>query len=793
VLSQRADLARHVERQMRAQERQIVVARFVVVALTALPLLVLGDIVPRAVALAVILAVVAAYNVVIAMLVSRFPAQEVGVVATALDMIAVSLAVYVSPTLVDVYLFYAFVILGVAMRFGLWASVWSSVVIVFLYASVLVLASGSIPAALEVVPLRAVYLLGIGVAGGLLARVVVERAQENARLQQQLEREAAERDRAREKELLSQLSSDLGTSFDQDATTEAVSRAASLLLGNLTALLLVDEAEGVLQVSRVVGADDALADRMRSHLAERPIRVGKGIIGSVAATATSVLSDPNPAAEAGDPDGVTALGIGSLLAVPILSRGAVHGVLVNAAVSGELGLQQLRVAEAIAERAGRAIENASLWRALQHQVNRMEALQQVVAEITSNLAATEITEHLSRSLAQIFGADRSAIFLREESGRIVCAAAHNLSAAFTAAVASDVLGAPGGLGATLREPLLVLDVRSDARAVALREHARAEGFASMLILPLVYGMEAIGAITLYHDRQRNWDVAELSLARTFADQAAIALSNATLFTREKRAQRIKDDFLSIVSHELRTPLTSIQGYSQLLEARLAVAAANGKEMAHLRVIRSQVQRMRRLVDDILDVSRIDRRGAVSIEPQRLDLAEELRELVGRLARDQPDRRVFLDIPESMPVEADRDRIAQVLTNLTDNAMKYSPDGGPVSISAVLDADEVLVRVTDEGIGIPAEHIDHVFERFYQAGGERDRRRFGGLGLGLYISQAIIDAHGGRIWAEPNTAAGRGAVFAFRLPLRATVHAVAPPAGEGEPPPFVAQRRWARKT
>jgi signal transduction histidine kinase len=125
---------------------------------------------------------------------------------------------------------------------------------------------------------------------------------------------------------------------------------------------------------------------------------------------------------------------------------------------------------------------------------------------------------------------------------------------------------------------------------------------------------------------------------------------------EDRARRLRDDFLSIVSHELRTPLTSIQGYSQLLESRLRAAPErNAKELAHLAVIRSQVARMRRLVDDLLDVSRIDRRGGVSIEPEPIDLAEELREVAARTRREHPEREVVLEIPETLPVEADRDR------------------------------------------------------------------------------------------------------------------------------------------
>ena len=184
-------------------------------------------------------------------------------------------------------------------------------------------------------------------------------------------------------------------------------------------------------------------------------------------------------------------------------------------------------------------------------------------------------------------------------------------------------------------------------------------------------------------------------------------------------------------------------------------------MAHLRVIRSQVGRMRRLVDDLLDVSRIDRRGGVSIEPIDFDLADEVREAVGRVGREHPDRTVAVSAPDSLPIHADRDRLGQVLSNLLENAVKYSPDGGPIDV--------IAERRGRRGRGPrrrhrrrdPAEHRENVFERFYQADGDAGRRRFGGLGLGLYISRAIIDAHGGRIWAAANVEAGSR--LGLRLP------------------------------
>ncbi|MCA1587769.1 MAG: HAMP domain-containing histidine kinase [Chloroflexi bacterium] len=171
-----------------------------------------------------------------------------------------------------------------------------------------------------------------------------------------------------------------------------------------------------------------------------------------------------------------------------------------------------------------------------------------------------------------------------------------------------------------------------------------------------------------HVRAQECQLRMRRMAEALADRAGPALQNAQLWSdlqdrvaREQQAQRVKDDFLSVVSHELRTPLTSIQGYSELLEARLRPDRASSKEMAQVRVILSQVTRMRRLVDDLLDVSRIDRRRGVTIEPVDFDLGDLLRDAVSRTARAEPERAITLEAREAMPVHLDHERIDQVLS------------------------------------------------------------------------------------------------------------------------------------
>ena len=620
----------HLERQMRVQERQLAIVR-AAIAGAALVAIVLFRGQLAAFPLLAVLAVTAIlYSGGILLLVGRFPAREIGIVASALDMALVTVAIYAEPLALDAFLFYLPVILGVALRYGLAASIWSAVVIGFMYGSVILLATQPDAAPRELLVIRLTYVLGLGLAAGLFARVASGRAFENARLQQRLAEEERERLRRREAEMLTQLSREFGTSLERGETARAIVRAAAPLLGDLTWLLLVERLDPVdpaslrLQLVDADGRDEATVAALREHLSERLLRLGEGVAGAAAGTATPILAAQPMHADAGDPDAIQALGLTSLLAAPIVWRGTVRGVLASASIAGpRLGDGELRLAAAIAERAAPALDNAALWADLQEQVRR-----------------------------------------------------------------------------------------------------------------------------------------------------------------EQRAQRIKDDFLSIVSHELRTPLTSIQGYAQLLEARMRDSAGE-KELSQMRVIRSQVTRMRRLVDDLLDVSRIDKRGGVSIEPEAMDLAEEIREAVARTVREHPQRSVTAMVPDELPIRADHDRIGQVLTNLLDNAVKYSPDGGPVEIRASGANDRVEVSVLDAGIGISTEQAESIFERFFQADADAGRR-FGGLGLGLYITRAIVDAHGGEIRAAPNAEAGRGTVITFSLPRVARV-AASHDLTESVPP-FVARRR-----
>ncbi|MGF1480748.1 MAG: PAS domain S-box protein [Cyanophyceae cyanobacterium] len=227
----------------------------------------------------------------------------------------------------------------------------------------------------------------------------------------------------------------------------------------------------------------------------------------------------------------------------------------------------------------------------------------------------------------------------------------------------------------------------------------------------------------------------------------------------KAMQQMKSEFISVVSHELRTPLTSIHGSLKLLSTgRLGSLTAPGQEM--LAIALKNTERLTRLVSDILDLERIES-GKVNLSPLVCDAADLLRQAVEAMVGLARAEDITLTIaPVSAPVWADPDGVVQILTNLISNAIKFSPSGSTVWLTATEQEQEVLFQVKDQGRGIPADKLDSIFERFQQVDAS-DSRSKGGTGLGLAICQEIVRRHGGRIWAE--SILGEGSTFSFTLP------------------------------
>jgi PAS domain S-box-containing protein len=426
----------------------------------------------------------------------------------------------------------------------------------------------------------------------------------------------------------------------------------------------------------------------------------------------------------------------SAICVPLWARGWIVGAL--SLLVGESGrvytLEDVALAEDLGRRAGLAVDNARLFNKTQRALHQVE-------EIADQLLMQ------ATQLDAVIEAIPGVVFVCDAHGRIT-----RLNPSASAMFGLEVDQAPWAVGA---DEIPASFFSPDGQPLAPEEY------------PLAQALRGVMS-TDFRCMMKRFDTGEeIQLLMSFAPirdglgqiTGAVAAGNdvSTIYRLEQQ----KDEFLSIASHELKTPLTSLKILAQLTRRRLARVGA--REAEQLAGMERSIERMERLVNDLLDVSRIEG-GKLALRLEEVDL----RELCRQAAEEQTaatDRAIALELP-AKPLRAvvDPERIGQVLTNLLSNALKYSPHGCQVSLSlGVTPEREALFTIHDEGAGIPPELQHHLFQRFYRVPGVQVQSGSGvGLGLGLYISREIVERHHGRIWVESDV--GSGASFRFTIPL-----------------------------
>ncbi len=310
--------------------------------------------------------------------------------------------------------------------------------------------------------------------------------------------------------------------------------------------------------------------------------------------------------------------------------------------------------------------------------------------------------------------------------------------------------------------------RKDGRVIGITEVSRNVD----QLLSTVRGMQLIasglivlGAVVLFFSLRKIYSDSTNQIRR---QEAAERSARAQVAAMEELSH-LKDAFVSQVSHELRTPLQPIVGFAELLAER----ADSAEEKRYGEIILRQAQVLQRLVDDLLDLARFET-GRYRLERQPVDLRGLLDQRIRELGLLSAIHRVRLEVAGDLPpVMADPARVEQVVNNLVGNAIRYSPGGGEVRVRLDRDGGEARVSVADSGVGIPADRLDRIFEKFYRVDNELTRQ-VRGTGLGLSICRELVEAHGGRIWVESTP--GRGSTFFFTLPFaRETApEATAPP-------------------
>jgi PAS domain S-box-containing protein len=287
------------------------------------------------------------------------------------------------------------------------------------------------------------------------------------------------------------------------------------------------------------------------------------------------------------------------------------------------------------------------------------------------------------------------------------------------------------------------------------------GLEDSAILQVFAGQQVINRemIICARDGQRFAVSVTASCVHSVRGEPMNGILNVRDLTRERQQEEQRSTFISVISHELKTPIAIIKGYASTL-ARKDAQFDTQVVQSRLMAIEEEADRLDKLVGNLLYASRIQANG-LQMDITSLDLEHLIRSVLRRLQAKAPDVSITLSIPESLPiVMADRDRIEEVLQNLLDNAIKYSPRHPEISVSCYPTGEEVIVSVRDSGMGISVREQEQVFERFQRVG-DPLAQSTPGAGLGLYIARAIIEAHGGRIWVESTLR--EGSTFSFTLP------------------------------
>ncbi len=305
-----------------------------------------------------------------------------------------------------------------------------------------------------------------------------------------------------------------------------------------------------------------------------------------------------------------------------------------------------------------------------------------------------------------------------------------------------------------------LDWMAAAIGAEQTELLRRIGAVSCMFVPLSVRKRVLGVMTLVSTAShRRFRLVDLVFAEELCRRAAMAMENALLYAESQRANRSREELLAIVSHDLRNPLNSIVASAGMLQ-RAAASPEHSQKAVH--TILRAAGRMERLISDLLDVAQINA-GQLVVAQQAFEarnVIQDSLEMFKPLAAEKQVRLVSDVREEGLQLYCDRDRVLQILSNLLGNAIKFTPEAGTVTVRAERVGSELSFAVSDTGPGIPEEQLAHVFERFWSV----KKPQMTGVGLGLFIAKGLVEAHGGRIWAESTV--GGGTSFYFTLPLAA---------------------------
>ena len=473
-------------------------------------------------------------------------------------------------------------------------------------------------------------------------------------------------------------------------------------------------------------------------------------------------------------------GFRSILTVPLLRDGnPIGAITAGRPQPGPFADKEIALLQTFADQAVLAIENVRLFMELQmrtteltRSVSELKALGEVGQAVSSTLDLATVLSTIVSRATQLAGVDGGSIYEYDEAEEVFhVRATDGLSNELVEAMRSAPIRKGEGLLGRMAisgEPVEIRDI-ADAGAYRsrVRERLIAEGHRSLLAVPLLREHHLLGGLAVNRKSAGAFTPQVIELLQTFATQSALAIQNARLF-REIEAKRRqleiasqhKSEFLANMSHELRTPLNAIIGFSEVLHERM-FGELNDKQAEYLADILESGRHLLSLINDILDLSKIEA-GRMELDASDFSLPGAIDNAL-TLVRERAHRRAIAlerSIDGSVGnICGDERKVKQVILNLLSNALKFTPEGGRVTVRARTHDGWAEVSVTDTGVGIALQDQQTVFEEFRQVGNAE--KKVEGTGLGLAISRKFIELHGGKIWVTSSV--GEGSTFAFTLP------------------------------
>jgi signal transduction histidine kinase len=519
-----------------------------------------------------------------------------------------------------------------------------------------------------------------------------------------------------------------------------LSRTREILGVDTCAVLLLDEETDELVARAAVGIEEEVERGVR-------IPVGLGFAGRVAADRRPVVIDDVDHADVINPI-LREKGIKSMLGVPLLVAGKVIGVLhVGVLEHRVFDQDDVELLQLAGDRAAIAINHARAFDAERRSRQRVEHVQAVTDAALGPLELDDLFAVLLPRIRDILEADTCAVLLVDaDTNELVARAAVGIEEEVERGVRIPVGRGFAGRIAAGGHPVVLDDVdHADVLNPILRE----KGIKSMLGVPLVVAGDTLGVIHVGTLVSRRFTRDDVELLKLVADRVALAIERAQLHEQTVQLDELKANFVAIASHELRTPATSVYGVlTTLLERDEHLSEGLRRELLQVGV--EQGERLRRLLEELLDLSRLDARG-VNVEPRPLVLASVLREIVSEAL--PTGANVAFDVPDDLAVVADPIVLDRIVSNLLINAVRYG--AGPITVSAEAGVTSFRVTVEDSGEGVSEDLRPRLFERFARTDSANV-----GSGLGLAIARGYARAHGGDLVYDPGT---RGARFELIIP------------------------------